>query len=127
METIIGLLVFLLPVVFKLIGGTLEKAGKQQTADRMKKVAELFDLEEAEIAPEPSQEPVQDPVQMPRPEPPGPKPSRPEPPVRPQAVSGVLHPAKTAAPVEEKPVRREKIDSKKLVVYSELMRPKYLE
>lgn len=42
METIIGLLFILLPVIFNLIGKRLEKSGKQDTAARMREIAKTL-------------------------------------------------------------------------------------
>lgn len=128
METVIGLLIVLVPLIFQLIGKSLEKAGKTSSADKMKKVAELFGGEETEEpAPVASVPPVP-PVQ----------PVPPVPPVqpvrktqRPPAPAPVTAKRRTApmAPVldEKQPSSHEKIDPKKLVVYSEIMKPKYLE
>ena len=122
METVIGLLVVLVPLIFQLIGKSLEKAGKTSSADKMKKVAELFGGEETEepapvasVPPVPPVHPVQ-PVRKTQ---------------RPKAPAPVKAKKRTApmAPVldEKQPSSREKIDPKKLVVYSEIMKPKYLE
>lgn len=125
METVIGLLIVLVPLIFQLIGKSLEKAGKTSSADKMKKVAELFGGEETE-------EPA--PVASVPPVPPVP-PVQPVQPVRktqrPKAPAPVKAKKRTApmAPVldEKQPSSHEKIDPKKLVVYSEIMKPKYLE
>lgn len=119
METVIGLLVVLVPLIFQLIGKSLEKAGKTSSADKMKKVAELFGGEETEepapVASVPPASPVQ-PVRKTQ---------------RPPAPAPVTAKRRTApmAPVldEKQPSSHEKIDPKKLVVYSEIMKPKYLE
>ena len=42
METIIGLLFILLPVIFKLISRKLEKAGQAEKAGRLKELAEMI-------------------------------------------------------------------------------------
>lgn len=122
METVIGLLIVLVPLIFQLIGKSLEKAGKTSSADKMKKVAELFGGEETEepapvasVPPVPPVQPVQ-PVRKTQ---------------RPKAPAPVKTKKRTApmAPVldEKQPSSHEKIDPKKLVVYSEIMKPKYLE
>ena len=119
METVIGLLIVLVPLIFQLIGKSLEKAGKTSSADKMKKVAELFGGEETEepapVASVPPVPPVQ-PVRKTQ---------------RPPAPAPVTAKRRTApmAPVldEKQPSSHEKIDPKKLVVYSEIMKPKYLE
>ena len=122
METVIGLLVVLVPLIFQLIGKSLEKAGKTSSADKMKKVAELFGGEETEEpAPVASVPPA--------------SPAQPVQPVRKTQRTPAPAPAKAKrrtapmAPVldEKQPSSHEKIDPKKLVVYSEIMKPKYLE
>ncbi len=139
METIIGLLFILLPVIFKLISRKLEKAGQAEKAGRLKELAEMiggedetpatqtwhtdpvFELEpELEPEPEPLPEPeqvapvvVMEPVK--------------HVPVKQAAVkpSVKVKPKKVA--LEEKKEKKEKIDPKKLIVYSEIMTPKYSE
>ena len=136
METIIGLLFILLPVIFKLISRKLEKAGQAEKAGRLKELAEMiggedetpathtdpvFELEpELEPEPEPQPEPeqvapvvVMEPVK--------------HVPVKQAAVkpSVKVKPKKVA--LEEKKEKKEKIDPKKLIVYSEIMTPKYSE
>lgn len=128
METLIGLLFILLPVIFKLIGKKLEQAGQSVTAERMKEIAQYMGadndeqdvtapkVESAPVVPvaEPVV-PVLKPVHMPvtenvqRQVPPAPK--------------------KTRKPIllEETRKKKEKIDPKKLIVYSEIMKPKYTE
>ena len=135
METIIGLLFILLPVIFKLISRKLEKAGQAEKAGRMKELAEMIGGEdetpatqtwhtdsvfELEPEPEPQPEPeqvapvvVMEPVK--------------HVPVKQAAVkpSVKVKPKKVA--FEEKKEKKEKIDPKKLIVYSEIMTPKYSE
>lgn len=135
METIIGLLFILLPVIFKLISRKLEKAGQAEKAGRLKELAEMIGGEdetpatqtwhtdpvfEMEPDPEPQSEPeqvapvvVMEPVK--------------HVPVKQAAVkpSVKVKPKKVA--LEEKKEKKEKIDPKKLIVYSEIMTPKYSE
>ena len=135
METIIGLLFILLPVIFKLISRKLEKAGQAEKAGRLKELAEMIGGEdetpatqtwhtdpvfEMEPDPEPQSEPeqvapvvVMEPVK--------------HVPVKQAAVkpSVKVKPKKVA--LEEKKEKKEKIDPKKLIVYSEIMKPKYTE
>ena len=96
METIFTLLIFILPIVFKLIGKKLEKAaGQQQTV----------------LQPEPKVEPVPEQMQK-------------------VATKKQTKPAvKASKPIlKEEPKKvGEKIDKKKLIVYSEIMKPKYME
>ena len=108
METLIGLLFILLPVVFKLIGKKLENSGKTEAAKKLKDITEGnlgWDFKPVEV-----EEPVK--VEV----------AKPKKPVKPQ-------PAKVVSPVEKVAVtkEKEKIDLKKLIVYSEIMKPKYEE
>ena len=105
MDSIIGLLFVLLPVILGLVGKKLEKAGKGG----------------AEILPQPQAMPV------------APKPQHEE------GVSGMKKQRKSklaaqpvatqqAAPYaveESKTVKKDKLDPKKLVIYSEIMKPKF--
>ena len=130
METIIGLLVVLLPVIFKLIGKKLEAAAQEQQnqtqspdewAEVLRRHMEMSqdaELEQLLKEPTPPAEVVQ--AQQAR------KPA--------QAHAGKKaekkqERVKASAPIlqegEKKP--KEKIDPKKLIVYSEIMRPKYNE
>ena len=143
METIIGLLFILLPVIFKLIGKKLEKAGTATPPD----TAGSFDVgswvQEAidEVEPEPMH-PHAQPEVHPHPQ------LRPQPQATPapeeeatpsvidfneymkrrSAVKPARKPSKKAPIlVEEEKKTKEKIDPKKLVIYSEIMSPKYKE
>ena len=42
METIIGLLFILLPVIFKLIGKRLEQAGKAESAGKIREISKKY-------------------------------------------------------------------------------------
>jgi hypothetical protein len=105
MDSIIGLLFVLLPVILGLVGKKLEKSGKGG----------------AEILPKPHAMPV------------APKPQHEEgvSSVKKQRRPGTaVQPAvsKQAAPYavqEAKTVQKEKLDPKKLVIYSEIMKPKF--
>lgn len=125
METIIGLLFILLPVILKVIGNRLEQSGKTATAEKMRRFAQSLDGDddgdEAEpftvndAEPEPAEETVKKPAVLPEPV------ARiVQMPKRPVA----RHTSAILLEKEEKTVR-EKIDPKKLVVYSEIMQPKY--
>lgn len=122
METIIGLLFILLPVIFKLIGKKLEKSGHTGQAETIRKIAEaLGDDAEAEYDEEGQI------VHLP--EQPSAKPSvQPQPvvPVRVVQEEGKQGIIRKPLLVEEKDeVEKEKIDPKKLVIYSEIMKPKF--
>ena len=135
METIIALLFILLPLIFKLIGKKFEQAGQPQRAEKMREFAELFgsDDDETEVRHDDDGQVVDVPPVT----------------VNPvhTYVRPVVHPApavtenvvrQTASkkkPVTKKPIleedvqvrKGEKIDPKKLVIYSEIMKPKYTE
>jgi len=122
METIIGLLFILLPVIFKLIGKKLEQSGHTGQAETIRKIAEsLGDDAEAEYDEEGQI------VHLP--EQPSAKPSvQPQPvvPVRVVQEEGKQGIIRKPLLVEEKDeVEKEKIDPKKLVIYSEIMKPKF--
>ena len=124
METIIGLLFILLPVIFNLIGKRLEKSGKQDTAARMREIAKTLggDDEDQDVAGQ------QSPVVPPTPVYVAPKPVAPKPvvPAMENVKRTTVKPKKVLLE-ETKPEKREKIDPKKLVIYSEIMKPKYTE
>ena len=148
METIIGLLFILLPVIFKFIGKRLEQSGQSEKAGKFKKIAEtLNDGEEVEtpifdwLSDEPDEEPFEEP-EMPFEEPVKPAPVVIPVPVEPQIhlweaeaqpvskkkLKPVQKSVKAKRPMLEEDVpqkKREKIDPKKLVIYSEIMKPKY--
>lgn len=108
METLIGLLFILLPVVFKLIGKKLENSGKTEAAKKLKDITEGnlgWDFKPVEV-----EEPVKVKVAKPK--------------------AAKAQPAKAVAKTVEAPEtakEKEKIDLKKLIVYSEIMKPKYEE
>ena len=144
METIIGLLFILLPVIFKFIGKRLEQSGQSEKAGKFKKIAEklngdeevetpVFDWlsDEPDEGPEmPFEEPVKPaPVVIP-------VPAEPQihlweaeaQPVSKKKIKHAQKSVKARKPMLEEEVpqkKREKIDPKKLVIYSEIMKPKY--
>ena len=130
---IIGILFFLLPVAFQAIGKKLEKAGETEGPGgpenpesgpitdwtevirrHLEQQQEVFGRVEPEPVPEPMPEPVPDykPVQKP---------------VEKEVRRPVEIPKVMSAKAEEPIKSGEKIDPKKLVVYSEIMKPKYTE
>ena len=134
METIIGLLFILLPLIFKLIGRKFEQSGQDARAEKMRKIAEAFGAEEASDDVEPEDDDVEydddgqityvPPVQVPV--------RKPEPlykPVYERPVPSLEgRPAVSRKPLlveEEKKKKQEKIGPKKLVIYSEIMKPKF--
>ena len=139
METIIGLLFILLPVIFKLIGKKFEQSGKTDKADVLKELAKAFgeDGGDAELQVE-----YDDDGQIinvpPMPKivtPPAPKVAN-APATKPRfmaekskmTVEGVKSISRKPMLLEEEPKKkREKIDPKKMVIYSEIMKPKFEE
>ena len=121
METIIGLLFILLPVIFKLIGKRLEQSGNPDGARKVREFAEAVDGEESPMH---SWEYLGDAVAGEQEE------VTPAPVVTPRAETPVQEgtPVVTRKPIlveeDDKP-KGEKIDPKKLVIYSEIMKPKF--
>ena len=109
METIIGLLMILLPVAFKLIGKRLEQAEKQQPQVTV-----------SEETPAVVETAVPEPMSMDSVEVKAPARTR-----KPKQQKKVVKKAPILLEEEKKP--KEKIDVKKLIVYSEIMKPKYTE
>lgn len=129
METIIGLLFILLPVIFNLIGKRLEKSGKQETAARMREIAKSLGGDDEDQDDVGQQSPVVPPTPVyVAPKPVAPKPVAPKPvaPAMENVKRATVKPKKVLLE-ETKPEKREKIDPKKLVIYSEIMKPKYTE
>jgi hypothetical protein len=131
METIIGLLMILLPVVFKLIGKRLEQAAKNQPPVTSEEETPVEDwaqtlkeyLEQQTVV---NQAPsvVEDVV----PEPMAKDSVEAHEPVQPKKQKQQRKPLKKSPIlVEEEKKPKEKIDVKKLIVYSEIMKPKYTE
>ena len=115
METIIGLLIVILPLVFKLIGKKLEQAGQQPdlqgkpVEDWAEVLRRHVEMQQTVQAPEEvSQEQVAAPSE-------------------PEIKTKAKKTGKKSKPVllEEPQKKREKIDVKKMIVYSEIMKPKY--
>lgn len=122
METIIGLLVILLPVIFKSIEKKLEKAGNYEQAKKIQDLARQMSLEE--------ESPVSEPVLKPEPVMPvmSVMPVMDKPKVQKvQPVQKVQKPSKKKDQpmVEKDTVKKEKIDARKMVVYSEIMKRKF--
>jgi hypothetical protein len=130
METIFTLLLILLPLAFKLIGKKLEKAGQQPgQSEPVEDWAEVLrrhlEIHQQALSLENQTEEGQNAV--------------PEKKVQQKKTSGKknsAHVKKPVAPVakasmpilnEPKERKKEKIDVKKLIIYSEIMKPKYNE
>ena len=132
METIIGLLFILLPVILKLVGKRLEQSGQPEKAKKLQDFLDTISSEEDEVDDEMEVEYDDDgqiisvhpkviwepePVSTPAPEKTFVFESKPAPAVKKQ---------KKPVLVEETPKKKsEKIDPKKLVIYSEIMKPKF--
>lgn len=131
METLLGLLFILLPFILKLIGKKLEKAGQPEAAAKMREIVNTVDPEEEDtfedlrkwLQPEPTV--VEQPEELAAPVVKPLSPVVEEIVVR-QVTTPVM-PAKKPILEEEPEKERDKIDPKKLVVYSEIMKPKYTE
>ena len=146
METIIGLLFILLPVIFKLIGKKFEQSGQTDKAGKMRELAKALgsddDSEDSpfkgffddksdpeveydddgqivSVHPKMTWKPEPAPVVMEK--------QKADPQIHLWEVKeGVATVKKKPILVEEAPKKkREKIDPKKLVVYSEIMKPKF--
>ena len=114
METIFGLLIVLLPVIFKLIGKRLENASEaSQPVEDWEQEIRRYLQQQQEGLVEPKPEIVVDP----------------KPVVKPinEGVHAVK-PKKTKLVLQEQEKKKKaKIDVKKMIVYSEIMKPKYME
>lgn len=130
METIIGLLFILLPVIFKLIGKRLEQAGKDEEAGKIREFSKKYLDQESEDSDfedirqwfNGDSEPEEDaPLEVPVVELP-----------KEEAVPAfdILKKDKKSPILQEEDSNKEikeKIDPRKLVIYSEIMKPKYTE
>ena len=151
MDVLIPLLFILLPFIFKLIGKKLEQAGNIDQAEKMRKIANVLvgnedEEEKSDAAHEDEVEYDDDGFVTEV----SPKPVVAPPPPRPvtyyvptdrvvpfftvtENVERQTVPKKVQKEkpkpilVEEEQVEREKIDPKKLVIYSEIMKPKFTE
>jgi hypothetical protein len=133
METIVGLLFILLPVIFKLIEKKLQQSGTAAQQETVRQIKDLFEMEENDLTDE-----IEDDVEPEIGDYVEPEPKFVVNPVieflekvEPQVVKPAA-PAqkKRTAPIlmEEKDnKKKEKIDPKKLVLYSEIMKPKHQE
>ena len=132
METIIGLLFILLPVIFKLIGKRIEQSGDPDRARKVREIAQALDGEDSpmhdwkyfgeEILGVGDEEQFSE-VDAEQPQQIGVVPS----PVMAEPVKEGK-PAFVRNPMlveEEQKKKGEKIDPKKLVIYSEIMKPKF--
>lgn len=141
METILGLLLLLLPAIFKLIEKRLQTSGKVEQAKKVRDFADIFKEDETpssyegdESAFEESAEPMAVPeVELPRKKETAPFEAAAHTTAQ-KTVSffdmeGQKMTRKKKAPaiLVEEPAKKkkEKIDPKKMVIYSEIMKPKY--
>ncbi len=128
METILGLLLVLLPLIFKLVEKKLKSSGNTKAADKVHEWAEMFGQKEddkeddddddvpATVTVIPVDQPAQEAPSVVAPFQPVP--------VRSAARVAAKKPSKPMLE-EEETKKKEKIDPKKLVVYSEIMKPKF--
>ena len=156
METIIGLLFILLPLIFKLIGKKFEQAGQSERAEKMREIAQTLRGGDDDDEDDPFNGWLEgrtgrdivverdDDGQVTEVRPAAPAPVAPTPvvgqPARPvqevvtekvtrQTTSRSKPTVKAKRPILEEETKKkgEKIDPKKLVIYSEIMKPKYTE
>ena len=132
METILGLLLVLLPLVFKLVEKKLKASGNVETAEKVHEWAEMFGKDEdwekeddeeddSSVIPAQPAAPAM-PVEAPRVVSPQPRTQpRPVVPVAPR----IRKQASKPVVVDDNTKNKEKIDPKKLVIYSEIMKPKF--
>ena len=145
METIIGLLFILLPVILKLVGKRLEQSGQPEKAKKLQDLldtvydgkAEAVELETEDepddgleveydddgqiVSVHPKMTWKPEPVSEPEPEKTFVYESEPAPAVKKHASN-----KKKPMLMEETPKKKsEKIDPKKMVIYSEIMKPKF--
>ena len=108
METIIGLLIVILPLVFKLIGKKLEQAAHDQAQQAHDQVQPVPQVLESQVTGQVRQQPKEH------------KPRK-------TSVSRTVKIDKPVEPIlkEEPKKKKEKIDVKKMIIYSEIMKPKY--
>lgn len=142
METIIGLLFILLPLIFKLIGKKFEQAGQSERAEKMREIAQTLRGGDDDDEDDPWE--LDDDGQVTEVRPAAPAPVAPTPVVvRPvqsvqqtvaenvtrQTTSRPKPTDKAKRPILEEETKKkgEKIDPKKLVIYSEIMKPKFTE
>ena len=142
METIIGLLFILLPLIFKLIGKKFEQAGQSERAEKMREIAQTLSGGDDDDEDDPWE--LDDDGQVTEVRPAAPAPVAPTPvvvrPVQPvqqtvtenvtrQTTSRPKPTVKAKRPMLEEETKKkgEKIDPKKLVIYSEIMKPKFTE
>ena len=148
METIIGLLFILLPVLFKLIGKKFEQSGQTDKAGKMRELAKTLGSDDDsednpfkgffDEKPELEVE-YDDDGQIVEVKPVQPVKPKPIPVVTPEPrtmsyTEAVQRTTKPMKPLKKQPVlleeetskkKGEKIDPKKLVIYSEIMKPKF--
>lgn len=124
METIIGILFLLLPVILKVIGKKFEQSGATEKARRVREIAETFTEESPDIYEDELEEKPVHIIYEEKPAQPAPKVATP---FSGEGVSDVRKPVRRSArkAEEKEQEKREKIDPKKLVLYSEIMKPKF--
>jgi hypothetical protein len=143
METIIGLLFIILPVIFKIIEKKLNDAGTPPKTGPSVDLSDLLDEKDASVLEEPVLLEDYDDIVFAGREPDESKPTVIEIPEVPKQapmeyafnmrdVEGKrsINATRTPSPIlqeEHNEKKKEKIDPKRLVIYSEIMKPKYQE
>ena len=139
-DIIITVLALALGLGFKVIEKKLKSAGKPAKAGRFEELADLFGEDGSEVFPPviPSEDTEEFPMapvtpddeqsgQVIVPRPVVVEPVAPVPVVAPvEEAPHSVEPVNTPILHEEEPEQKERIDPKKLIVYSEIMKPKYL-
>ena len=134
MEELVGLLVAVAAIAFKLISNRLEKSGQSGKSRKMRELADALEGNESPMNDwehlgkalfgDDEETPVNAPVEKPAPV------AEVKPAPRPREISTF---AKSAKPRKELPENtapqkdKERIDPRKLVIYSEIMKPKFKE
>ena len=122
MDTIITIVIIAAAIAFKVIGRKLSSAAGDEVFPTITADPDMLDGPELQEYLEPVEELVRRPEPMVVNEPVFEEVAKPAPAVR--------HSVRKPSPKilkEEAPLKKEKIDPKKLIVYSEIMKPKYLE
>lgn len=123
METIIGLLIVILPIVFRFVGKKLEQAA-QNSAPQAEPIQDWAETLRQHMEMQPSAELSQEQGTL---ESASAKPAATS--VKPWKTVKAGIPVNVSKPIltEEPKKEKEKVDVKKLIVYSEIMKPKYTE
>lgn len=125
METIITLLLILIPVIFKAIGKKLENSSKPQSKQPIEDWTEVLKrhIEAQTMLDDGHATQVEEPV-VESPVKESPVVMTPE---KREFTKAAKQPVRKPVKIVEEKAKREKIDPKKLIIYSEIMTPKYTQ